>query len=71
VICIDNGGGGIFDFLPVAAHADPRLYEEHIATPAFPEELRTLLHEVTEIRTDRGANVELHRQLVERVAGEL
>jgi 2-succinyl-5-enolpyruvyl-6-hydroxy-3-cyclohexene-1-carboxylate synthase len=65
VICIDNGGGGIFDFLPVAQHADPRLYEEHIATPAFPEELRPL---VTTIRTDRAANVELHRAFVERVA---
>src|SRR3954452_6514844 len=65
VICIDNGGGGIFDFLPVAPHADPRLYEEHTATPAFPDELRPL---VTTIPTDRAANVELHRRLVERVA---
>jgi 2-succinyl-5-enolpyruvyl-6-hydroxy-3-cyclohexene-1-carboxylate synthase len=65
VVCIDNGGGGIFDFLPVAQHAAPALYEEHIATPAFPEELRGL---VTEFRTDRTANVALHRQLVDRVA---
>ena len=65
VICVNNGGGGIFDFLPVARHADPELYERHIATPAFPEELSAL---VTEIRTDRRTNVELHRQLVERVA---
>jgi 2-succinyl-5-enolpyruvyl-6-hydroxy-3-cyclohexene-1-carboxylate synthase len=65
VICIDNGGGGIFDFLPVARHADPALYEEHIATPAFPPELSEL---VTTIRTDRRTNVELHRELVERVA---
>jgi 2-succinyl-5-enolpyruvyl-6-hydroxy-3-cyclohexene-1-carboxylate synthase len=71
VVCLNNGGGGIFDFLPVAAHADPALYEEHIATPAFPEELRGLLREVTEIRTDRRTNVELHRRLVDRVAGEL
>ena len=68
VICIDNGGGGIFDFLPVARHADPALYEEHIATPAFPQELSEL---VTMIRTDRRTNVELHRQLVERVAGAI
>ena len=33
VVCINNGGGAIFDFLPVAEHADPALYEEHIATP--------------------------------------
>ncbi len=34
VVCANNGGGGIFDFLPVAEHADAGLYEEHIATPA-------------------------------------
>jgi 2-succinyl-5-enolpyruvyl-6-hydroxy-3-cyclohexene-1-carboxylate synthase len=34
IVCVNNGGGGIFDFLPVAAAADPALYEEHIATPA-------------------------------------
>jgi 2-succinyl-5-enolpyruvyl-6-hydroxy-3-cyclohexene-1-carboxylate synthase len=34
IVCIDNGGGGIFDFLPVAEHADPEAYERHIATPS-------------------------------------
>jgi 2-succinyl-5-enolpyruvyl-6-hydroxy-3-cyclohexene-1-carboxylate synthase len=34
IVCINNGGGGIFDFLPVAAAADAELYEQHIATPA-------------------------------------
>ena len=34
VVCANNGGGGIFDFLPVAQAADPAVYEEHIATPA-------------------------------------
>jgi 2-succinyl-5-enolpyruvyl-6-hydroxy-3-cyclohexene-1-carboxylate synthase len=34
VVCVNNGGGGIFDFLPVAEHADAAAYEEHIATPA-------------------------------------
>ncbi len=34
VICVDNGGGGIFDFLPVAAVTDPKLYREHVATPS-------------------------------------
>ena len=33
VVCVNNGGGGIFDFLPVAGSADPAAYEEHIATP--------------------------------------
>ena len=34
IVCLNNGGGGIFDFLPVAEHADEALYEGHIATPA-------------------------------------
>jgi len=34
VICVNNGGGGIFDFLPVAGVADPAQYEEHVVTPA-------------------------------------
>jgi 2-succinyl-5-enolpyruvyl-6-hydroxy-3-cyclohexene-1-carboxylate synthase len=33
VICANNGGGAIFDFLPVAEHADDNDYENHIATP--------------------------------------
>jgi 2-succinyl-5-enolpyruvyl-6-hydroxy-3-cyclohexene-1-carboxylate synthase len=33
IVCANNGGGGIFDFLPVAAAADPAVYEEHIVTP--------------------------------------
>lgn len=34
IVCVNNGGGGIFDFLPVAVHADAELYERHVATPA-------------------------------------
>ncbi|HEX2232993.1 MAG TPA: 2-succinyl-5-enolpyruvyl-6-hydroxy-3-cyclohexene-1-carboxylic-acid synthase [Thermoleophilaceae bacterium] len=34
IVCLNNGGGAIFDFLPVAEHAEPELYERHIATPA-------------------------------------
>lgn len=33
VVCSNNGGGGIFDLLPVAEHADRAAYEEHVATP--------------------------------------
>jgi 2-succinyl-5-enolpyruvyl-6-hydroxy-3-cyclohexene-1-carboxylate synthase len=33
ILCVNNGGGGIFDFLPVAEHAERTAYEEHIATP--------------------------------------
>jgi 2-succinyl-5-enolpyruvyl-6-hydroxy-3-cyclohexene-1-carboxylate synthase len=70
VVCIDNGGGGIFDFLPVAEHANPALYEEYIATP-MDVDLGALTPEVTVVRTDRARNVTLHRELAERVAGEL
>jgi 2-succinyl-5-enolpyruvyl-6-hydroxy-3-cyclohexene-1-carboxylate synthase len=31
VVLVDNGGGGIFDFLPVATQTDA--FEEHVATP--------------------------------------
>jgi 2-succinyl-5-enolpyruvyl-6-hydroxy-3-cyclohexene-1-carboxylate synthase len=31
IVLVDNGGGGIFDFLPVATQRDG--YEEHVATP--------------------------------------
>jgi 2-succinyl-5-enolpyruvyl-6-hydroxy-3-cyclohexene-1-carboxylate synthase len=31
VVLVDNAGGGIFDFLPVASQADA--FEEHVATP--------------------------------------
>jgi 2-succinyl-5-enolpyruvyl-6-hydroxy-3-cyclohexene-1-carboxylate synthase len=34
IVCANNGGGAVFDFLPVAEHADPAAYEEHVATPA-------------------------------------
>ena len=33
ILCVNNGGGGIFDFLPVAEHAEAGAYEEHVATP--------------------------------------
>ncbi len=34
VLCVNNGGGGIFDFLPVAGSAERTAFEEHVATPA-------------------------------------
>jgi 2-succinyl-5-enolpyruvyl-6-hydroxy-3-cyclohexene-1-carboxylate synthase len=33
IVCVANGGGGIFDFLPVAQQAERHAYERHIATP--------------------------------------
>ena len=71
VICANNDGGGIFDFLPVAGAADPAVYEEHIATPAGVD-LQAVAAltgmEITEVRTDRAASVRLHRQVAERVS---
>ncbi len=92
ILCIDNGGGSIFDYLPVADHADADRYEQHIATPAaadiaglaqaagMPHTLASSLADartaaeragIVEYRTDRTRNVELHRELVERVAQKL
>jgi 2-succinyl-5-enolpyruvyl-6-hydroxy-3-cyclohexene-1-carboxylate synthase len=71
IVCVNNGGGGIFDFLPVAEHADPAAYETHIATPSDVVDLAALWPGLREVRTDRRQNVALHRQLVERVAQSL
>ena len=70
IVCLDNGGGAIFDFLPVAEHAEPALYEQHIATPTTTD-LEALAPGLRLHRTSRRANVALHRELVERVAAEL
>jgi 2-succinyl-5-enolpyruvyl-6-hydroxy-3-cyclohexene-1-carboxylate synthase len=70
IVCLNNGGGAIFDFLPVAERADPAVYEEHIATPAGVD-LAQLAPGLTEVRTDRTENVALHRAVVERVARTL
>jgi 2-succinyl-5-enolpyruvyl-6-hydroxy-3-cyclohexene-1-carboxylate synthase len=71
IVCIDNGGGGIFDFLPVAEHADAAAYEAHIATPSEDAGLAALWPGLREVRTDRRQNVRLHRELVQRVADSL
>lgn len=34
IVCVNNDGGGIFDFLPVSEHADADIYREHIVTPS-------------------------------------
>jgi 2-succinyl-5-enolpyruvyl-6-hydroxy-3-cyclohexene-1-carboxylate synthase len=71
IFCIDNGGGGIFDFLPVAEHADPAAYETHVATPSTDVDLAALWPGLRIARTDRRQNVRLHRELAERVARAL
>jgi 2-succinyl-5-enolpyruvyl-6-hydroxy-3-cyclohexene-1-carboxylate synthase len=92
IVCANNEGGGIFDFLPLAGAADPGLYAEHILTPSgvelervadlagMPYTLASTAAEIAgaaaqpglvELRTDRGRNVELHRELFARVAEQL
>ena len=34
IVCANNGGGNIFDYLPVAGAAERDAYEEHIVTPS-------------------------------------
>ena len=76
VVCVNNGGGGIFDFLPLPGHADAALYEEYVATPTRVEPaalaaLAGLGDRFTEVRTDRGDSVRLHRELYARVGEAL
>ena len=92
IVCLNNGGGGIFDFLPVAGAADRDDYEQHIATPvpadlahlaalggmehvvaASPAEAaeRARPGVLVEVKSDREANVRLHRELFADVAARL
>jgi 2-succinyl-5-enolpyruvyl-6-hydroxy-3-cyclohexene-1-carboxylate synthase len=98
IVLVDNGGGGIFDFLPVSATQPRELYEHHVATPtgldpAAAAALFGLHHLAVEdlpglraavdhglssggttlvtIRTDRAANVAVHRRVWEAVARAL
>jgi 2-succinyl-5-enolpyruvyl-6-hydroxy-3-cyclohexene-1-carboxylate synthase len=101
VILLNNEGGGIFDFLPVATSPmalEHDHYTQHIATPtgldfAQAAALYGLSHEtvtdvasfrtaleqalaspqssVVEVRTQRSANVELHRRIWSAVKGAL
>jgi 2-succinyl-5-enolpyruvyl-6-hydroxy-3-cyclohexene-1-carboxylate synthase len=88
IVLLNNDGGGIFEFLPVAGERDA--FEEHIATPhglefahaaalygcahelvATVADLREALERVVgepgtailEVRTERAANLALHRAL--------
>ncbi len=93
IVVLNNDGGGIFHFLPVATQQDA--FEQHVATPhgldlataaelfgcthALAEterELQRAVNDTTgttiiEVRTDREANLALHRQVAEAAAGAL
>jgi 2-succinyl-5-enolpyruvyl-6-hydroxy-3-cyclohexene-1-carboxylate synthase len=101
IVLLDNGGGGIFDFLPVAGNALAReqdIYMRHIATPtgldfADAAKLYGLGHErtedvpafraaleraldserscIVEVRSERAANVDLHRRVWQAVSAAL
>jgi 2-succinyl-5-enolpyruvyl-6-hydroxy-3-cyclohexene-1-carboxylate synthase len=34
IVCANNGGGNIFDFLPLAEHGAGETFEEHVVTPS-------------------------------------
>jgi len=96
IVLVDNGGGGIFDFLPVAREGAD--FEQHVATPtgldfaqaaalygarhAVAGDVATLRDEldrsrafdgvsIVEVRTERPANVALHRRVWDAVAAAL
>ena len=83
IVVLDNDGGGIFEFLPVAGARDA--FEEHIATPphldvegvatlfGLPYTAAASLGDLTapgvvHVRTVRAENVKLHRTIWESVA---
>lgn len=96
IVLVNNGGGGIFDFLPVAHEGAD--FEQHVATPtgldfahaaalygarhALAGDVATLRAElarsladggltIVEVRTERAANVALHRSVWAAVAAAL
>ena len=101
IVLLDNGGGGIFDFLPVAQSAMAReddAYTRHIATPtgldfADAAQLYGLGHEratdvtgfraaleralaagrscIVEVKTERDANVRVHREIWHAVSSAI
>ena len=71
VVCVNNAGGGIFDFLPLAGHADPACTRARgHADRRRPAALAAAAGRRAgspEVRTDRADSVRLHRELYERV----
>jgi 2-succinyl-5-enolpyruvyl-6-hydroxy-3-cyclohexene-1-carboxylate synthase len=63
VVCANNGGGNIFDFLPVAGAAESEAYERHVATP--PEVDLEQVAALAGMRYTRAAGAEEVRAAVE------
>jgi 2-succinyl-5-enolpyruvyl-6-hydroxy-3-cyclohexene-1-carboxylate synthase len=80
IVCVNNGGGGIFDFLPVSEHADAAAYERHVATPAevdlaalaalagVPHRLAATAAELDSAIAARPGLIEVHADRSESVA---
>jgi len=96
IVLIDNDGGGIFEFLPIAGARD--VFEEHVATPhgldfahaaalygcdfvdvsdlaglrgALTSALAGDATTIVRVKSDRAANLALHRELSVAVAAAL
>ena len=69
VVCANNGGGGIFDFLPIARAADAKRYEEHIATPSGVDLERVAA--LADIPYSRAASADEVRDAVQQGQGGL
>jgi 2-succinyl-5-enolpyruvyl-6-hydroxy-3-cyclohexene-1-carboxylate synthase len=67
VVCANNGGGNIFDHLPVAGAADPAAYEQHIVTPSRVELERVAA--LAEVRYVRATSVDDVKAAVEAGPG--
>jgi 2-succinyl-5-enolpyruvyl-6-hydroxy-3-cyclohexene-1-carboxylate synthase len=75
IVLVDNAGGGIFDFLPVATQRDA--YEEHVATPTGLEAERVAalfgltyepVHALDQIREAPGTLLHVRTDRAENVA---
>jgi 2-succinyl-5-enolpyruvyl-6-hydroxy-3-cyclohexene-1-carboxylate synthase len=96
LVIVNNDGGGIFSFLPVAVHED--VFETHFGTPhgyrfegaanmygihyrcehrqarledAYREAVASDRATIIEVRTERGENLRLHRELEAEIRGHL
>ncbi|MDP9134065.1 MAG: 2-succinyl-5-enolpyruvyl-6-hydroxy-3-cyclohexene-1-carboxylic-acid synthase [Actinomycetota bacterium] len=70
IVCVNNGGGGIFDFLPVAEHSDAVAYERHIATPAHVDlaalaALAGMAHQLVTTPAELASAIAAGRRLIE------